>query len=632
MSLDQMYANYKPTPAPSTAKASPDVGLVVGTGLTPQTYAKPGITGQTTVQKNPPEGLAAIAADLQKNPQNRGMWEELAALKAQGIDLRNPQPAAAAAPAKPDIYNLGDRQVSYEQRGTGDKYNQAAGIYNRPNVEGSQDQYLPQRPVSVQGADQKELRALTENWYNYYKDNPDLRKYLSLDERTELNYLDYATGGISKDKFRTEHDQLRAESPYGKGVKGNSLKWKGDIKTGTGDPFLDVALYGNEIGGYNNPKDQSSAFDKFMGVAAPIVALGANFIPGVGPLTSALISSGLTAATGGSTKDTLLAGVASYAGGKLPGLVSPALSKAGVNGVWNDVITGAVRGAGTAGISGGDMNQGALTGGLLGAINSFAPHPNVEGGSTGSNEEVRYPIVIGQSGGGGGSNSGGGGGGTPTQGSVGETVQVSDPGSGTPQSGSVNTPEEDDDDPIPSNVVITPNHAPRDDETWRHTNPDGTVVAGNDQGEIWEVEPEESDIGIILGGNPFPSTTDDNGGLVIGSGPSWDWGDWNGGTGGGTTGAGTSNGSGNDPNNNTGGSGSGTGTGSGSGSGSGSGNGSGSGVGLGGGAGLLAGGAGLLNAPWKDFWAGISYLPPEIQETLIQAPDYLREYLMGVNK
>ncbi|RLA00835.1 MAG: hypothetical protein DRQ47_08955, partial [Gammaproteobacteria bacterium] len=34
---------------------------------------------------------------------------------------------------------------------------------------------------------------------------------------------------------------------------------------------------------------------------------------------------------------------------------------------------------------------------------------------------------------------------------------------------------------------VDPNHATREDAQWTHVNPDGIIVAGNEQGEVWEV-------------------------------------------------------------------------------------------------------------------------------------------------
>ena len=93
---------------------------------------------------------------------------------------------------------------------------------------------------------------------------------------------------------------------------------------------------------------------------------------------------------------------------------------------------------------------------------------------------------------------------------------------------------------------VDPNHAERDEEpAWIHTNPDGTVVAGNEMGEIWEIEPEPEgdDIDLILSGDmgdlEEDSQLDDvleavgvTGGLVIGGG--------DGGVSDGTAGTGTS--------------------------------------------------------------------------------------------
>jgi len=105
----------------------------------------------------------------------------------------------------------------------------------------------------------------------------------------------------------------------------------------------------------------------------------------------------------------------------------------------------------------------------------------------------------------------------------------------------------------PDVEYIPVNHAPRDDELWRHTNPDGSVVAGNDVGEVWQVEgetPEDVDwvsIGALLGalGSIFGDTVGDTtaGGGSGGTGGTGGSGG-TGGTGGAGTGTGTGTGDG----------------------------------------------------------------------------------------
>ena len=62
--------------------------------------------------------------------------------------------------------------------------------------------------------------------------------------------------------------------------------------------------------------------------AAPIAAVLANFIPGVGPGISAAIAAGITGAQGGDLGDALKAGALSYAGGKAGGAFKGALNTA----------------------------------------------------------------------------------------------------------------------------------------------------------------------------------------------------------------------------------------------------------------------------------------------------------------
>lgn len=69
----------------------------------------------------------------------------------------------------------------------------------------------------------------------------------------------------------------------------------------------------------------------------------------------------------------------------------------------------------------------------------------------------------------------------------------------------------------PEGVQVDPNHEEREDVAWVHQNPDGTWVAGNNMGEVWETDPPEgeeindtpgvviddaqiADAGLVLGG------------------------------------------------------------------------------------------------------------------------------------
>lgn len=80
----------------------------------------------------------------------------------------------------------------------------------------------------------------------------------------------------------------------------------------------------------------------------------------------------------------------------------------------------------------------------------------------------------------------------------------------------------------PEGTQVDPNHATREDEVWRHTNPDGTVVAGNEMGEVWEVEPEpegpggegEDEFDIVFGPGNILGDPDLEGDGDVGSDPT----------------------------------------------------------------------------------------------------------------
>lgn len=82
-------------------------------------------------------------------------------------------------------------------------------------------------------------------------------------------------------------------------------------------------------------------------------------------------------------------------------------------------------------------------------------------------------------------NEGGGGGGEESEAQTSDPVLSDGGGQDIPELGE----------------QIDPNHAERDDGQWIHQNPDGTWVAGNEMGEVWEIPaPNEGENDLVLGG------------------------------------------------------------------------------------------------------------------------------------
>jgi hypothetical protein len=408
----------------------PSVAPVVA----PATVVAPMATPVAPVAPTAP--VAAPVAPIASLPPNvdlGAVQQALAALQNTGGMFNIPSMAApVAAPVAPaslagatDIFGgrtyesplatPGKTRVGYSEML---KLNQTPGYVttNRPEQIG--DLYLPFRP-SGEG---DQVADDIKTWYNYYNDNPDLKKFLSADEQTELTWLDYRNKKFDQDTFTQKINDIRSQFnlPRRVGFKDFEAHFSYGTKRKrySDNPYADLQQYGPSIGGYWNPENDPSDFQQAL--ANPIVnaalttagaVVGNMLLPGLGgqALGSALAGGTTSKLSGADWEDALkaaaVAGGSTYLGGKLmpttaapvsefnipginPGaapisefnrelitnsLLSPTAASAIANPAFNIAApsffqTAVGQGLGKAGValaSGGDLKD-ALTAGVLG--------------------------------------------------------------------------------------------------------------------------------------------------------------------------------------------------------------------------------------------------------------------------
>jgi hypothetical protein len=322
----------------------PSVAPVVA----PATVVAPMATPVAPVAPTAP--VAAPVAPIASLPPNvdlGAVQQALAALQNTGGMFNIPSMAApVAAPVAPaslagatDIFGgrtyesplatPGKTRVGYSEML---KLNQTPGYVttNRPEQIG--DLYLPFRP-SGEG---DQVADDIKTWYNYYNDNPDLKKFLSADEQTELTWLDYRNKKFDQDTFTQKINDIRSQFnlPRRVGFKDFEAHFSYGTKRKrySDNPYADLQQYGPSIGGYWNPENDPSDFQQAL--ANPIVnaalttagaVVGNMLLPGLGgqALGSALASGTTTKLSGADWEDALkaaaISGGTAYLGGKLAG-------------------------------------------------------------------------------------------------------------------------------------------------------------------------------------------------------------------------------------------------------------------------------------------------------------------------
>ena len=429
----------------------------------------------------------------------------------------------------------------------------------------------------------------------YFTDqNIDTKKYQNT--ANQLSYYQSQEAGWGKDGKK---DGKAYVSGYGQ-------QWNDVTNEGGRGDFMKLGRPGAVKGGVldfieDNPVEVAATIaSMFIPAAAPAVAGALGVSPTV---ASGIMAAGLETAKGGDLQDVLTAGLTQYGMGELVNNIPAAIET--IDPKLSQAFTEMTQTAEGAAEGGALISPGGLlatTGELVDGVRDYTDGVDINGVAWQPPEISDVPGDV--------------------------QVQVPDysmpqdtAGGGEPAATDTSTSASGGSTAPEPGETITPNHAVRDEEpAWTHTNPDGSVVAGNEMGEVWELEPADTvedpndwQAGLVLGGDWADLTGDmnnvqgDTGGEYFGFGSdAW--------TGTGTTGS-------------TGGTGDG---GSGSGSGGGTGDGSGGGSGSqGGGAGSAAGIAGLLAAggkpsEYKKFTASVDADFPLLSKLNLSPSDYLK--------
>lgn len=289
----------------------------------------------------------------------------------------------------PSIY--GDRSYDTTVYGSSPKYQQHTewGLDSRPDLTGTdyENVYLPNRPTfdttpqydigpngraHVRGpagakaraesiAGQETAKQDVEAWHNYYKENEDYRKVLSLDEQQDLLFLDHLNGDTSQKEYKKQSYDLRKsfglERHYGvEGRDSHRFEYQYDVgnKKLTGDPYADFLKNHDKVGGFFDQEDLPGSSFFQEAIRNPFVELAANIIaPGYGTLAL----TGLRAADG----ETLHAGDYGRVVGSFAPMGGGMLSKA-TNGFISPTIGSGIVAGAAEGISGGDLGDMALAG------------------------------------------------------------------------------------------------------------------------------------------------------------------------------------------------------------------------------------------------------------------------------
>ena len=134
----------------------------------------------------------------------------------------------------------------------------------------------------------------------------------------------------------------------------------------------------NKITGLQEFGFLSKLFKKVKKVVKKVAPIAVNFIPGVGPLAKAALTAGVGKASGLSTKEALLGGALSFAGGKMFGGAGGAGQGLGSTGRFSRIKSIINPANGNSGIFGGKIGPGIRRG--LGGM--FKPGQQMLGGQT----------------------------------------------------------------------------------------------------------------------------------------------------------------------------------------------------------------------------------------------------------
>ncbi len=678
-----------------------------------QNYVPPNLPSMEEMQAVAAQRQAELAAQAQAAEQMQQAYAEQQQQAAQ---------QSSAGGLLYDTYDTVDPEHYTAQ------FSQGIGVNTRPDI-GQTVDYLPNRPgisntptyhgqyyqepeggfeslqygtieeaaQKLQAAEQLPTQIVedTEKWHNYYVDNPTLRAYLSVDEQTELAYLDQRTGLITEEEQKELVKEIRdaAGLPRKTGIDGkdSTYEYQYGIRNDneTDNPYADLLTNSDKIGAYARRHSINSGgyieqglqgAAEFLDSKAGSLLLGlGTFIPGLAAIGTALetgapilnvVRDVIAGEVAGNAAENVLTTISDTAGffdvgvdGGSPKIAESietnidafkdiysdtdawyGMDRPGLEGVVSDVID-TVTGQPAADMTGalGDLVIETTTDEQGDAKWTYT---NADGSTVAGDHNGN--IWSTEEAGGGGSSSteeaGGGGSSSAEEGSEDPAAPTKDWATYQPTDDEVLTPNTEYDD------------YSDDAEVGRHTNPDGSIVAWDVFGEIWYVEnepdpdadvtapttEEEDDLNIediFTSTVDNDTTTDTNN--TDGNDGTGDTGDGDGDGGGGD---GTGDGDGGDGNgtgDGTGGGGGGDGTdidntgGSGGGTGTGTGTGDGDGDGNGSGTGTGSGSGMLGGSPtnFTPFMTKLDWKRPDVvQNILLPRQNAFNEITMLTNR
>lgn len=377
------------------------------------------------------------------------------------------------------------------------------GVYDRPDLTDTQFQgaYLPYMPDNA---------ADLEKYHNYYTENPELRNLLSVDEQQQLLFLDAGTQGWTKKEYKNASYDWRNSLglPRKTGLKGSDHPWEWrvggrqykDVLKGA-DPYQALLDNQGNIGGWTDrDKENKSFFEKVLSNPIGQFAVGSIITAATGGLgglaTGILTKAGVQGATAlaiantaGSIVQDQLVQRAGELGNSTPDQA---------NDILNAVMRNAILEAGEGYIGGDDIPTQIMgPGGIYDITNIEKPPTGLPADEPEATTESTDSSSS-ESGGGGGTDApepteDTSGGGAPSGGTE-EPLEEEFPGGLEQQPGDYGGYS--DSNPPPSGTVVSPNviwQKGESEPTWTHTNPDGTVVAGDNEGDVWEVPAGEED-------------------------------------------------------------------------------------------------------------------------------------------
>ena len=316
---------------------------------------------QAAQSLTPPVVAASQSAGIY-DPQyyaGKGLAEARAIAQAlgdpiPGDDWQAPQPLVGQEAAPVDAYD----KYQLEGVDSASRFHNQLGLDNRPDLTGTELEgaFLMNRPV---GEDVTEADMLA--WSNYYKDNPELRNALSVDEQSDLLYWDWLNGDMTDKELFQAGKALRLANGLDErhiSIEGrDNHRWEWRARKGRRTGGTPTELFQKnhaKVGGYFDKEKlpggsffQDEILGEPLGQLALAIALGygATSLMGTAATATTAATTGMLPVTAGTLAGNLTAGA----------LTSGAMTALG-GGSFKDILKAAAGGAVTAGV-GGSLSQ-----------------------------------------------------------------------------------------------------------------------------------------------------------------------------------------------------------------------------------------------------------------------------------